>query len=340
MGDLTRGFTTTDGIDLNEILYGTILPTIDIYNLEEELDLRALLCSDHDESYVKFDASGHWKFQELGESEKPRSKKNVYGKRQQDTVKYGLDIGYSFDWLMSDQASSGEVAALAGKALERDRALITANILDIAINSATGKCFYDGTFTADERMTTPPTFGANTFPGTHTHYNSSGGATLTLSTITSMKEHVKHHGYKGNLWGLCNADMVKQIEDLAGWTAASTVPVSGKIIDEVAIDGWRGRLLGIDWKETEWMPDNYIMIIGTSTGNMEKPMRYIQKKNPSAKGLILTPGSYDSRYPIIDADYIHWLSALVIQRGAGVIYYISTSAWSNPTAITTNVVEA
>ena len=58
-----RGFTTTDGIDLNEVLYGTILPIIDLYNSDEELDLRSMLTIDGDESYFKFDASGKWKFQ-------------------------------------------------------------------------------------------------------------------------------------------------------------------------------------------------------------------------------------------------------------------------------------
>ena len=150
MADLTHGLTTTDGIDLNEILYGTVLPIVDVYNEEEVLDLRALLCSDHDESYVKFDASGQWKFQELAEAEKPRSKKKEWGKRQQDTSKYGLDIGYTYDWLMSENSSSEEVSRLATKAIERDRALQTAVILDACLVKDSGKCFFDGSFTAIE----------------------------------------------------------------------------------------------------------------------------------------------------------------------------------------------
>ncbi len=97
MAFTTKGYTTTDGIDLNEILYGTVLPVLELYNLEEVLDLRALLCSDHDESYVKFDSSGKWKFQRLAEAERAQSRRKRWGKRQKDTQKYGLDIGYSFD---------------------------------------------------------------------------------------------------------------------------------------------------------------------------------------------------------------------------------------------------
>lgn len=335
MADLTRGFTTTDGIDLNEVLYGTVLPIVDLYNQEEVLDLRALLCSDWDESYVKFDSSGQWKFQKLGESEKPTSKKKAWGKLQKDCAKYGLDIGYTYDWLMSEASSAAEITAMARKAVERDRALQTAVILDELL---TAGGFFNGSFSAGENMATPPTYGANTFTAAHTHYVSAGSNTLTLATITAMKLHVKEHGFKGNLWGFMNADMTKNIEDLAGWYQANTTLIPNKLTDNVAIEGFAGRLLGVDWKETEWMPTDYLIIIGTQAAGGEKPVRYIQKKNPSAKGLLLTPGSYDPRYPIIDADYLHWLEALVIIRGAGVVYYVSTSAYTDPT-VTTNVVE-
>ena len=335
--DQTRGLTTTDGIDLNEILYGTILPIVDIYNGEEVLDLRAMLFSDHEESYVKFDSSGHWKFQKLAEAEKPQSRKKVWGKFQKDTEKFGLDIGYTFDWLMSEVASAEEVVRLAKKAVSRDRALQTAVILDECLDEGGGSAggWYSGDFSANENMSAPPTYGQNTFLSTHSHYVASGSTSLTLATITSMKEHLKQHGYKGGIWGMCNADMTKKVEDLAAWSTTSNVP--NPIIDGVAVDGWAGRLLGIDWKETEWMPDGYLMVVGTGGDDAGKPVRYIQKKNPSAKGLILTPGSYDPRYPIIDADYLHWLEALIVARGAGVVYQLATT-YSIPDLLT-NVVD-
>lgn len=334
---LSEGLMTTDGIDLNEILYGTVLPTVDVYNRQEILDLRALLCSDHDESYVKFDVSGNWKFEKLGEGQMPQARKIVWGKMQKDTEKYGLNIGYTYDWLMSDVASADNIRRMINNAIRQDRALQTAVILDECLTSGG---FYDGSFSAAEVIKAPTTFGQNTFTGSHTHYNGSGSSTLTLATLTSMKEHVKQHGFKGTLWGLMNADMTKQIEDLAGWyggTAAN--PVAGKVVDQVAIDGFAGRLLGINWKETEWMPDDYLMIIGTFEGRAgEKPLRFIQKKNPAARGLILTPGQRPD-YPIINSAYIHWLEALVLIRAAGVVYHIAaTTAYTNP-SITTNVIE-
>ena len=282
---------------------------------------------------MKFDSSGKWKFQRLAEAERAQSRKKKWGKRQKDTQKYGLDIGYSFDWLMSEQASSSEVASLAKKAIKRDRALQTATILNAClVNSTDG--FYNANFSAIEQMDRPPTYGTNVFGPTHNHYVASGAAALTLATITAMKEHVKQHGYNRNLWGMMNTDMVKQVEDLAGWTGGTAAnPVSGAIVDQVAIDGFAGRLLGINWKTTEWMPDNYLLLIAEPEGGGDKPLRYIQKKNPSAKGLILTPGSYDVKYPLINADYIHWLEALVVLRGAGVCYRIATT-WTDPNVMT------
>jgi hypothetical protein len=332
-----KGFTTTDGIDLNEILYGTVLPIIDLYNAEEELDLRAMMCIDGDEGYYKFDASGHWKFSALAEAEKPTSRKIKWGKRQKDTVKYGLEIDYTFDWLMSEQSSAKEIAMRANKAINRDRALQTAKILDVCVQSATDG-FYNASFSSDENMTTPPTYGAKSFATTHTHYVGAGATTLALSHVTAAKEHIKEHGYKGQIWGFCNADFFKKIEDLAGWAAltSSAFIIPNKVVDGISVDGFKGRLLGIDWKETEWMADDYFLLIGTMEGQ-DKPVRYVQKKNESAKGLILTPGSYDIRYPIIDATYLHWLEAQVIYRGAGTTYKLAAT-WGNPTATTTNVV--
>ena len=333
-----KGLTTTDGIDLNEILYGTVLPIVDLYNDEEELDLRAMITHDRDESYKKFDASGRFKFQRLGEGEKPTSRRIKWGKRQKDTEKFGLDIDYTFDWLMSNDSSSQEIALKASKAISRDRALQTAIILDVCLASGTDG-FYNAAFSTEEKMSAPPSYGQNTFAATHTHYVASGSSTLALSAITAAKKHLKEHGYKGTIWGLCNANFFQKIEDLAGWAGLTSTAfvISNKVIDGVAVDGFKGRLLGVDWKETEWMPDGYFMLIGVQAGQ-EKPVSYIQKKNPAAKGLILTPGSYDPKYPIIDATYLHWLQAQVLYRGAGVVYYLGAS-WSDPTDIETNVVE-
>lgn len=333
-----KGFTTTDGIDLNEILYNTVLPIIDLYNAEEVLDLRSLLCVDGDEGYFKFDASGKWQFSTLGEGEKPTSRKKVYGKRQKDTVKYGLDVDYTFDWLMSEQSSSMEIASFASKAVERDRALQTSVILDVGVQSSTDGWF-NGSFTDDEKMTAPPTFGSNTYTSAHSHYVAAGATTLALSQITAAKKHVKEHGFKGEIIGFCNSDFFEKIENLCGfyWGTTATYAIPTQVQDQVAMDGFMGRLLGINWVETEWMPDDYFMLTARSQGQGQ-PIRYIQKKNPSAQGLILCPGGYDVRYPIIDATYLHWLAAQVLYRGAGVVYYLNTS-WSNPTAVTTNVVE-
>ena len=64
-----RGYTTTDGIDINEVLYNTVLPILDIYNQEEVLDIRAMVCFDWTEAYYKFSINKKWTFQKLGEAE-------------------------------------------------------------------------------------------------------------------------------------------------------------------------------------------------------------------------------------------------------------------------------
>jgi len=333
-----KGFTTTDGIDLNEVLYGTVLPIIELYNTEEELDMRGLITVDGDESYFKFNAAGKWKFQILGEAEKPTSKKKVYGKRQKDTLKYGLDIDYTYDWLLSEMASSTEIANMAALAVERDRALQTSVIMDVCVQSTTDG-WYNGSFSSDEKMDRPPTYGTSTFATSHSHYVASGATTLSLSDITAAKKHLKEHGYNGRIFGFCNADFYNKIEDLAGfyWSTTATYAIPTPIQASVSVDGFQGRLLGVDWINTEWFVDDYFMLIGTTAGQ-SNPVRFIQKKKDMAKGLLLMNGAFDPTYPIINATYLHYLAAQVLHRGAGVVYYLNT-VWADPTAITTNVVE-
>lgn len=330
-----RGFTTTDGIDLNEVYYNTVLPILDIYNAEEVLDIRAAVCIDGDESYYKFPVNtSRWKFQKLGEIEKPTSHKMVWGKRQRDTEKYGLGITYTFDWLMSEQSSSSEVARLAAKAVATDRDLLTAVIIENCMKSSDSNGFYAGAayYDSAEKQDRPSPFGNNAFATSHTHYNSTGAATLRVSDLTAAKEHLKEHGWGAPFVGFCNADFIKDLEDLLGLfvtTTANYAFVGNSITDSVMRDGFKGSLLGINWIETQWMPDDYFMIIGTRAGE-DKPVRFIQKKNPSAQGLILTPGSYNVAYPLIEASYLRWFTTQVLYRAAGYVAYVSASAYTSP----------
>lgn len=339
-----RGFTTTDGIDLNEIYYNTVLPIIDIYNAEEVLDIRAMVCVDGDESYYKFPVNtSSWKFRKLGEIEKPTSHKIVYGKRQRDCEKYGLGITYTFDWLMSEQASSSEVAKLAAKAIATDRELVTAVLIENALKSADSNGFYAGAnyYDTNEKQDRPSPYGSLTFTTAHTHYVATSSATLRVSDLTAAKEHIKEHGWGAPFVGLCNADFIKDLEDVLGLfvtTTANYAFVGNAMQEQLIRDGFRGRLLGIDWVETQWMPDEYALIIGSRAGE-DKPIRFIQKKNPSAHGLILTPGSYNAAYPLIEASYLRWFTTQVLYRGAGyAMYKAATSTYANP-SITSNVVE-
>ena len=332
------GLTTTDGIDLNEVLYGTVLPIVNLYNREETLDVRAMLTSDWTEQYFKADVSGQWKFQKLGEAEKPRYRSMVYGRKQKDTVKYGLGLGYTYDWLISNEASASEIRSWVQKAIERDRALEGAVILDVALTNGSDG-WWNGSYTSDEKLSTPPSYGQNTFAAGHTHYTASGNTSLRLSDIVTAKKTIKEHGFAGPFFGFASADTVADIENLAGWASRSSAefPVSSPVVNNVAIDGFAGRLLGVDWKETQWMPDNYILIVAPNIpGEARRPINYIQKANTSARGLVLLPGSFDARYPIVDAWYAHWLTAQVIFRGAGAVTQFASS-YSSPSVLGTVV---
>lgn len=332
----SHGLTSSDGIDLNEILYGTVLPIIDVYNEEEVLDLVGLLAEEVDERYRKFEAQPRWKFKRLGETERGLQHKIVWGKRQKDTERLGLEIGYTQDFLFSQDASVLEIKRLVRRAIARDRALITVTLLNaMATNGTDG--FFSGAFTTEEKMTIPQSFGTNTFVAGHNHYVATGSTTLALSDLTAAREHIKHHGYTEKIWGFANANFMKKVEDLAGWGGNNVYlnVIPNKVVDQIAIQGFKGMLLGIDWKETEWMPDGYFMLVGQSGLDPRKPVAYIQKQVAAAKGLKLTEGI--GRYPIVGSAFDHWLAGQVTLRGAGVVYRLATT-WSDP-SIEGNVIE-
>ena len=320
------GFRTTDDIDLNEIFYNSILPGLELFN-KEVLDIRGEVAIDHDESKVKVPVN-LWSFTKLAEGEEPYARRLAFGRFQKDSQKYGLAQGFTFDFLM--RAPSADVDLAQAAALAADRELQTQVILAEA--TATG-AWWDGTFNSEEGLTTPPDFGSNTFTGGHTHYVTTSSATPALSDFTNAKQLVAEHGSTGRYIAWHNSVQTKQIEDLAGFDTAA---VANPLTDRVTLEGFTGRLLGIDFVETEFLPSGYILLLRVPSTGVLKPMRFIQLKNPSGRGLIILPGN-NQDYPIINSRYFHWLAALTVFRSAGVAIQVTTGAsYSNPGAPLSN----
>ena len=322
---------TKDGIDLNTIYYNTIVPSLEIYNEQEVQAIRETLCQDGDETILKLQQD-YLSFERLGEIGKPGAKNLKYSKFQKDTEKFGLGLGYTYDWLISDNASASEIDRLQANALLADRILLFRTILDIMLQSATDGWFNGSFNNPSENMTLPPAYLSNTFLAAHTHFYTSGAASVVLADFTNAKQHIVEHGVTtvpGRWICFHNSVETQAIEDLAGCTQANRV--DNPIISSVAIEGFQFRMLGIEFVETEAVPSGYLVIVWAPTGSIWKPVRFIQKNNPSGRGLVLFPGP-NAQYPIVESYYLHHLAAQILRRGGGVTIQITASAtYTSPT---------
>lgn len=269
---------------------------------------------------------------------------------------YDLRIGYT--WMYLAEATAGQVASLANMALEADNRLIFNKILKAIFNNANRTTtirnqainvfpFYN----ADG--TTPPTYKSNTFTNTHTHYLSSGAATVDSGDLDEMATHLKHHGY-GRQNGstmilIVNSAQSATIRNFRIATGASYdfIPASGQppfllpantggVVPAQVPATYNGMtVIGQygDWLvlEEDYIPAGYMF--GFATGGEQQatnPVGFRQHSNASLNGLRLVKGP-DGDYPLIDSYYNRGFGTGVRHRGAGVVMRVGVAAFSVPT---------
>ena len=319
-----KKYTSTDGISFNRLLYCEILPRIEEYN-NIKFPMRDLLCEEHNENYdyVRFLIS------EIG------AKKVIWGRRQKDATKYGLDIGYPFDWLMSEQASSKEILRIVEKAISRDEALQKCLMFDACLKSSTYG-FFNGAFDSLEKRDRPPIFKNQKFMPDHSHYIALDKKNFSLENLTFGKEHISEHIAKQNDF-ICfvNSDTAKKIDNFHRIKKASCTLLKNTS-NEITLSNFIGisQDAEIMFFEDEWMPDDYLLLLALTD---DKILSFIEKRNPSAKGLFFNPSGWDSKTHLINSEFLHWCSVFVLRREAGVVLYLGKE-WKDPEVIA-NVVE-
>ncbi len=312
-----KKFTSTDGVSFNKLLYGKILPRIEAYN-KIKPSLRNLLCEEHNENYVRFLVS------EIG------VKKIIWGKKQKDAEKFGLGVGFTFSWLMSERASSKEILKTMEKAIARDETLQKCLILDTCLKSSTYG-FFNGKFDTLEKRDRPPIFKNQKFTPDHSHYIALGKDKFYLEDLTLGKKDISEHFAKQkNFISFLNSDTAKKINNFRKIKNASCTLLKNTS-NEITLPNFIGTSQDAEimFFEDEWMPDDYLLLLALSP---EKILSFIEKKNPSAKGLFFHPGGWDSKTYLINSDFLHWCSVFVLERAAGVVLYLGKE-WKDPEMI-------
>ncbi len=257
-----------------------------------------------------------------------------------------FDLGFGFTQEFLDDATTREVQeirTLAEEAWSRrrrqtilERLFLESNYTDVKEGLAVKKLY-----NADGEV--PPEYDDFTHDGTHTHYLFSASTAFAVADVTSMEDHLVHHGYGditdngagGDLTLHVGRAALKQVRAFTGYIPApsssvvSELPNSGVLVGRRpggpgTVQGYLGLFAVI---ENTAIPAGYML--GLATGGefaTQNPVGMRLHANPSARGLRLNPGRND--YPLQDSFYDGYIGGGIRHRGAAVIMYEDTGAGS------------
>jgi len=313
------GLKTTDGNDLNTVYYDYIIPIIQRYNEDNVSDFRALLSYDEDEKVKNYYLPEAGRMQKLEQDYgMPDYRTFNKGKFQHDTAKYGDAFRYTETFLKD--ASTLDIIRFTQELLIRDKETIKFELLKALIASGTSaNSLYNGVYGTYEGISAPPTYGANTFAAGHNHYvgNNYASGTIQLTDITLAKKHIAEHGTTGQFVGFINSTQTQEIANLATFVYSSDVnKIANPISDKIAVDGFVGRLLGVDFIETEEIPSGYVLIGKFTENDLGKILAFVQPNDASWRGLQLIPAAARPDYPLVGASARRFFSVAVKNRGS------------------------
>lgn len=332
------GVLTIDNVDMDTVLKRYELPTREAYNLQADADFKAALATEIDEGWYEFPTTAA-QVQELGPMGKPDPQQQKWGKKQRDVRKFGNAWAYTYEWLARTR-SLKSLTDIQMRCFRADKDLVNAMVLNPLFASTTYWGLVNGSYAPTEGLTAPPTYGQNTFVNAHTHYLTTGTTALTTTTpITEAKRHLAEHGHPGPYTAFCNSETIKDIEDMAGWYPRANGPMYNTILDRIAMNGFAGRMLGVDWVETEWVPANYIVMV--SSPDAKELVGFVQLTAEQAHGLVLfrdnipltretlgNPGI--GAYPLINSFYLRWCNTYVLLRTAAVVIQVTEGNFADP----------
>lgn len=342
---------TADGRDLNDI-WSEFQQTISIANERRQrlIDLLIFPVQNIIEDVPQF---GGGDFEEMSEYGVPQ------GIRPTTNV---LSLGYSFKWYdlaarftwqFLAEASTAQVEAVHQSALEADNRLVFLQVMRTLFNpnnrvaNIKGQNYNVYTFWNGDG-TVPPQYKNNTFSGTHTHFRTSGAATVTSGDLDEITDDFKSHGYSAEN-GTTHFLLVNSVEAnvIRGFKVSSgarydfipavgqpglIVPNQQGLIGSQPAANYRGmNVIGsygtLLIVEEDYIPAGYIAAFASGgDANLNNPIGFREHANTGLRGLRLVKGR-DNDYPLIDSYYARGFGTGVRQRGAGMIMQIT----ANPT---------
>lgn len=355
-GDLVS--KTQDGFDLND-LWGEFQRSIAINN-EARSKIVQLLTFPVTNLIERVPQVSSARFEQASEYGEPRGirPKTSYFNLGYDFEWYDLAARYT--WKFLAQAPASQVEAIHAMALEADNVLIFEKVMSALYNGNENReadiedqiVPVYGLYNADG--TVPPQYKKNTFDGTHSHYMTSGAATVEPTDLDDLYTNIAEHGYtQENGYQhvmLANEREVKTIRTFRvdNGSTYDFIPAQGQPaqfmpVDQQLMGGsqpantYRG--LNVQGSYGPWLvvqddlfPAGYLTGIATGGAeNLNNPVGFRQHENAGLRGLRLVKGPTPD-YPLIDSFYNRGFGTGIRQRGGSAVMQITANATYAPPA--------
>lgn len=307
------GIFTADGID-TRMLYKEFITGVSMYN-EVEWGLLSKFVRPTTKETVKV-----WQ-----RSMEMVEEAEGYKASWQSVVPVDIDIGlrdyalgYAFTKRALQDQTANELKEVQSEALRADQRLLAKLFFEAVLTpgvSGASVGFWDAFETR-----APAAWKNNSFLTSHSHYGTTGAATVALADLNALKLNIRQHGYAGPLFLFINSAQARDIENLGGWTSALT---ENTIIETIATLGLAAvkNMQGLSIVIDDWVPSGYLLALEGTV----KPIQMREPLNASARGLKLFEGPHEA-YPLLEAYYERRAGMAVGHRGAGAVLQITTDA--------------
>lgn len=187
----------------------------------------------------------------------------------------------------------------------------------------------------------PPSYNGNSFVGTHTHYRTSGAATVDSGDLDEIVADFKSHGYSQEngsqiviFVNPAQGDVVNGFR-VANGAKADFIPAQGarfcspnQLVGDQPAATWAGFTVKGAYDEaliieSSRIPAGYVAALA-SGGSLVPSNPIMLREHSRLKGLQLVPGPSDA-YPLLEWTWVRGFGTGVRHRLAGMVMQITTS---------------
>jgi hypothetical protein len=347
---------TPDGVDLNQ-LWGEFVDANTVYN-EHKQGFVGILTYPVISDIELVPQIGDFQFEVATEFGIPRGQNTNISYYQLAYAYQDYDLKLGYTWKFLRDAPSQQIEAIHTKAIQADQALVFRKTMESLFDNRSRVTIINAmSFNvfplANADGWVPPAYRGNVFDGTHSHYLTSGAATIDSGDFEAAVNHLTEHGYGWDTGTqlVCFANR-SEINSIRKWrfgqvsanavTAnydfvpalgqpALLVPNAEGLLGGQAPASWNGlRVSGAYMDvmviEEPLMPVGYFTILSTGGVNVDENIVGVREHaSPAWRGLKLMPGN-QQRYPLIDGYYVHGFGTGIRRRTGAVITQVTANA--------------